>query len=265
MSSHSADHKARVRQEFTQQAQAYALMPAITNRDRLVRLVQAVHPQPGAQVLDVATGPGYIAATFAEAGCEVIGLDLTEAPLALAEQMRQARGLENLSFQSGDAEQLPFSEQSFDIVVCRYALHHCEDPRLVLTEMARACRTQGLVVVEDLVTSEHPERAAYQNRFERLRDTSHVRALPISEFLALLTECQLEVEQIYTDQLTPAVETWLANAQTSEERAREVRLLIEEDESRDLSGTHPFREQGELAFHQRTAAFIARKGASLQV
>ncbi len=258
MMSSPEDHKAIVRQEFTRQAEAYAAMPAITNSERLARLVRTVQTGPGARVLDVATGPGYVAAAFAEAGCEVIGLDLTDAPLAIAEKMRQERGLANLRFQTGDAEHLPFSEGTFDIVVSRYALHHCEDAGLVIGEMVRVCRAQGVVVIEDLVASEYPERAAYQNRFERLRDSSHVRALPISEFLALLTQHGLEVEQIYTDQLVPAMEQWLANAQTPAVQAQEVRQLLEQDELRNLSGTHPFRERGELHFHQRTAAFIAR-------
>ena len=259
MSSPASDHKDIVRREFTHQAPVYAANPAVANRDRLARLVQAVHPQPGAQVLDVATGPGFVAAAFAEAGCEVVGLDLTEAPLALAEQMRQERGLANLRFQVGDAEHLPFDEQAFDIIVSRYALHHCEDPQRVLAEMARVCRIQGMVVIEDLVTSEYQARAAYQNRFEQLRDPSHTRALPISEFLALFTTCGLEIDQIYTDQLLPSLEQWLLNAHTPGDRAEEVRSLIQQDELNDLSGTHPFRQDGKIYFHQRTAAFVGRK------
>jgi hypothetical protein len=50
---------------------------------------------------------------LAEAGCDVVGLDLTEAPLAIAEQTRRARGLTALRFQIGDAEHLPFDAQSF--------------------------------------------------------------------------------------------------------------------------------------------------------
>src|SRR5258708_27093526 len=99
MTSPFSDHKMVVRQEFTQQAQAYAANPALADHTRLNRLIQAVHPQPGARVLDVATGPGFVALAFAEAGCEVIGIDLTEAPLAIAEQRSQAQGLTNLRFQ----------------------------------------------------------------------------------------------------------------------------------------------------------------------
>lgn len=257
--SSSPDHKSVVRQEFTQQAQAYAANPVIAAQSHLSRLVEAVHPQPGARVLDVATGPGYVAAAFAEAGCEVVGLDLTEAPLALAEQMRQQRGLANLSFQVGDAEQLSFADQSFDVVVSRYALHHCEDPQRVLAEMARVCRLQGAVVIEDLVTSEAPTRGAYQNRMEYLRDPSHTRALSISEFLAIFSACGLEVEQIYTDFRPQALEQWLKNTRTPDEPARQVRMLMEQDEQHDLSGLRPFRQDGSLYFRHRTATFIGRK------
>jgi len=57
--------------------------------------------------------------------------------------------------------------------------------------MARVCHLQGVVVIQDLIVSEFPARAAYQNRFEQLRDTSHTRALPLSELLALFTACGL--------------------------------------------------------------------------
>ncbi len=259
MSSPAPDHKAVVRQEFTQQAEAYAASPIIANSDRLAALVQTVRPKPGTRVLDVATGPGYVAAAFAEVGCEVVGIDLTPAPLALAEKMRAKRGLTNLRFQQGDAEHLPFTQQAFDIVVARYALHHCEDPQIVLAEMARVCQLQGTVVIQDLVTSEFPDRAAYQNRFEQLRDTSHTRALAISDFLTLFTACGLEVEQVITNRLTQPLETWLENSQTPPERAAQVRELIERDRKQDLSGTYPFQRQNVTYFYQRIATFVARK------
>lgn len=259
MSSSSSDHKAVVRQEFTQQAESYAASPTISNPNRLSALVQAVRPRAGARVLDVATGPGYVAAAFAEAGCEVVGIDLTPAPLALAEKMRDQRGLTNLSFQLGDAEHLPFDEQTFEIVVSRFALHHCEDPRIVLNEMARVCQLQGLVVVQDLVASEFPARSAYHNHFEQIRDTSHTRALPISEHLAIFTACGLEVEEVITSRMTQQVEAWLENAHATPERAAQARELIKQDEQQDLSGTRPFQRDGMICFYHRIATLIARK------
>jgi ubiquinone/menaquinone biosynthesis C-methylase UbiE len=259
MSSFPSGHKEVVRQEFTQQAQAYAANPLTTNQSRLTRLVQAVQPLPNARVLDVASGPGPVAMAFAEAGCEVVGIDLTEAPLAIAEETRQARGLTNLRFQLGDAEHLPFDELEFDIVVSRLAIHHCEDAQRVLAEMARVCRSQGLVVIDDLVVSEFPTRAEYQNLFEQLRDPSHTHALSIGAFLSLFTTCVLEVEQVYTDYLVQDVEQWLKNSHTPDDRAEKVRTMLEQDRVNDLSGTHPYLQDGVMYFRQRTATFVSRK------
>ena len=55
------------------------------------------------QVLEVATGPGYVAMGFAAVAREVVGVDLTAAPLAIAEQRRQEQGLHNVRFQLADA------------------------------------------------------------------------------------------------------------------------------------------------------------------
>ncbi len=265
MSSPSPDHKEVVRQEFTQQAEAYAANPLIANQRRLSRLVQAVQPRSQDRVLDVACGPGLVALAFAEVGYEVVGIDLTEAPLAIAEETRKARGLSNVRFQVGDAEHLPFGEGEFDIVVSRFALHHCEDAGRVLAEMARVCRPGGLVVIEDMVVSEFQKRGDYQNLFERLRDPSHTQALSISAFLGYFTACGLEVEQVYTDYMTQEVEQWLTNAHTPDERAEKVRVMMEQDKVQDLSGTHPFLQNDVMYFRQRTAAFVGRKLAPSHV
>jgi ubiquinone/menaquinone biosynthesis C-methylase UbiE len=207
----------------------------------------------------VASGPGHVAAAFAEAGCEVVGLDLTAAPLELAERMRTERGLTSLSFQTGDAEHLPFAGQTFDIVVSRFALHHFENPQQVCAEMARVCQLQGTVVIQDLITSEFPTRAAYQNRFEQLRDPSHVRALPLSVLIDLFSACGLEITQVFTNYLTTPLEIWLQNAHTPPERASQVRTLLAQDEQQDLSGTRPFRQQETVYFHQHLATCVARR------
>ncbi len=77
-----ADHKTIVRGEFTRQAEAYAAAAPIKDPDRLRRLVEAVNPRPDARVLEVATGPGHVAMAFAAVCREVVGLDLTGAPIA---------------------------------------------------------------------------------------------------------------------------------------------------------------------------------------
>ena len=254
-----SDHNDLIRRAFTAQAAAYAANPAIADPERIARLVGAVNPDPDTRVLEVATGPGYVALGFAARCREVVGVDLTDAPLAIAESNRRRAHLTNVTFERGDAQRLGYADASFDIVVCRLAFHHFADPAAVLGEMVRVCRHEGKVSVEDIVASELPGRAAYQNRFENLRDPSHTRAFPLSELLGLFTAAGLEVEDIYTGRLVQVVERWLANAHTPPDVAAQVRVLIEADAAHNLSGTYPHEGSEGLTFAQRTAIVVSRR------
>ena len=252
-------HKAVVQDSFTRQAPVYAVTPAVADPSRITRLVEAVDPAPHSRVLEVACGPGFLALAFAARCREAVGLDLTEAPLTIAEKNGRDRGLSNVRFQRGDADHLPFPEDEFDVVVCRFAFHHFEEPGRVLREMARVCRRQGKVAVEDMVSSEHRARGDYHNRLERLRDPSHTRALAPTELLALFTANTLELERLYSGELVQNLERWLANSQTPPNPAAEVRAMIERDGREDLSGTRPYLKEGEWFFRQPTMAVVARK------
>ena len=257
---HVQDHNQVVREEFTRQAVAYAANPSIADPERIARLVQAVSPSADARVLEVATGPGYVAMGFAAVAREVVGIDLTEAPLAIAEQRRQEQGLHNVRFQLADAARLPFADGEFDVVVCRLAFHHFAQPPGMLSEMVRVCAPHGTVAVEDIVVSEHPARGAYQNRFENLRDPSHTAAFSLSALLTLFTAAGLELEHVSTGHLRPVVERWMANAHTPADRAVQVRHLIEQDGLHDLSGTQPFQNaDGQWCFMHRMAIVVGRK------
>ncbi len=154
---------------------------------------------------------------------------------------------------------LPFADGEFDVVVCRFAVHHFENPAIVIAEMARVCRVGGTVAVEDLISSEHPERAEYYNRFERLRDTSHTRALPLSEMVKMLASAGLEIMRFESSALKNPVERWFKTAHTPPDRMAEARAMIERDLAEDLSGARPSRIDGELCFTHRIAIVVARK------
>lgn len=253
-----SDHKRTVRDAFTEQADAYAANATVSDQERIARLVEATGVGPDDHVLDVATGPGHVAFGFGEQAERVIGVDLTTAPLEIASERRREREMEHVDFVRGDAEALPCPADTFDVIVCRLALHHAERPARVVREMARVCRPGGTVAVGDLVGSEHVDRAAYQNRFERLRDPSHVRALPVSELLEVLTEAGVEVDGLETYSVVQHVDPWLSNAETPGRRAKRARELLRRDAQEDLSGTRPYRRDGELHFCQRHAILAGR-------
>ena len=255
-----AQHKDTVREEFTRQANEYAAAPVIRDIDHIRKLIEVVGPRPDARVLEIATGPGHVAMAFAKVVREVVGVDLTEAPLKIAEQLRAERGLSNVNFRLGDVEaQLPFADNAFDVVVCRFAVHHFQNPAIVFGEMARVCRIDGTVAVEDLISSEHPERAEYYNRFERLRDTSHTRALPLSEIVKSMASAGLEILRFESSALKNPVDRWFTSGHTAPDREAEARAMIERDLADDLSGARPSRIDGELFFTHRLAIVTARK------
>ena len=141
----SSDHKSTVRREFTKQAKDYAESSILTDPEKIESLIRATGASPEARVLEVATGPGHVAFGFAEECDQVIGIDITEAQLQIAREEKRERGVENFQFEQGDAEDLPYENDSFDVVVCRLAFHHFEDPSLVMEEMARVCRPNGTI------------------------------------------------------------------------------------------------------------------------
>ena len=131
-------HNEIVRESFTAQARAFASNPWVTDEQRLQRLAAAAGLKGTERVLDVATGPGYVAEAFAKESREVVGMDLTQAMLAIGRQRAEERGVKNVAFRVGDAQSVPFEQEQFDVVVCRLALHHMQEPVRVVKER-RGC------------------------------------------------------------------------------------------------------------------------------
>jgi SAM-dependent methyltransferase len=95
-------------------------------------LIDAADIQPGWLVLDVATGPGYVAAAAATKGAIVTGIDFSPAMVQIAR-----RKYPGITFQEGDAQQLAFPTSNFDSVIAAYGLLHFSDPDLAVREAFR--------------------------------------------------------------------------------------------------------------------------------
>jgi SAM-dependent methyltransferase len=138
---------------------------------------------PSDVVLDVACGPGVLTCAVASRVRRVTGIDVVPTMLEQARRHQRERGLSNMDWRLGDATSLEVPTASFSLVITRYAFHHLLEPVVTLTEMARVCQPGGRVAVADATPS--VATAGAFNEFERRRDPSHVRALPIEELEAL--------------------------------------------------------------------------------
>ena len=101
---------------------------------------------PGIKMLDVACGAGQIALPAARAGAQVTGVDLAEN---LVKQARERAKAENLSirFEQGDAENLPYENGSFDLVVSLIGAMFAPRPERVAAELIRVCKPGGRIVM----------------------------------------------------------------------------------------------------------------------
>ena len=163
-------HLDRIRAQFGKQADVYARMRQTTDERSLNALVALSGADADARVLDVACGPGFLTMAFAARCRHAVGVDATEPFLAMARAEAEHRGLRNIEFRTGNAEQLPFGAGAFDVVSCRAAFHHFARPERVLAEMARVVAPHGRLLVADMLSSEDPAKAEYHNRMERLCD-----------------------------------------------------------------------------------------------
>jgi SAM-dependent methyltransferase len=104
--------------------------------------VAALNLPRGARVLDIACGSGNLAIPLARGGAEVTGVDIATN---LLEQARARAAAENLSakFDEGDAEALPYEDDSFDVVVSMFGAMFAPRPELVVSEMARVLKSGG--------------------------------------------------------------------------------------------------------------------------
>jgi ubiquinone/menaquinone biosynthesis C-methylase UbiE len=186
--------KAFVRERFTKTAEVfgeYAVTHRVTEAETLARMVSA---NENDRAVDLACGPGTLALRFAKHVRWICGLDITPAILERARQTAAHDGLlDKLTFAIGDAQSLPFADNSVDLAVTSYSLHHMSDPSRVISEMSRVVRPGGRVGIIDIEVPENPKVRALNHRIEFIRDHSHSRSCTQGEFESMFTAAGLRI------------------------------------------------------------------------
>ena len=187
-------HNKLIREEFARQVDSMPMSPIFTSSDILDRIKSAARLTSSSRVLDLGCGPGVVTETLAADAGEIIAFDIAPEMIYHAFQRCEEAHLANVGFVVGHAERLPFHESSFDIVVTRLTFHHFPDPRAAISEMSRVIRSDGSIIIADVVSSEVPEEAKLHNALEVLRDPSHVKMISCTGLKNLIRSAGLVIE-----------------------------------------------------------------------
>jgi SAM-dependent methyltransferase len=243
--------------QFTKTASRFAENRALERRGPFEELLRLTAPDAGDRVLDVACGAGTLLGMFAPRVRRGVGVDLTTAMLLQG----RARGLEHrgVLLVRGAAEQLPFSDGTFSIVVTTWAVHHFADPLAIVREMVRVCRPGGRVAIGDSVGDEDDAKRARQNAIERLRDPAHVEVLSPSGLIRLLVVMGLTPIGAAHGELLREFDEWCRVSAAPPEAAARARAMLVETIPGDLAGLAPLLEGGRLRFRHRWTMVAAQK------
>lgn len=124
-------------------------------------LLDAAGVAAGMRVLDVACGPGTVAAAAAARGAQAQGLDFSTAMIAVAHDLHP-----HIAVTQGDAEDLPFADARFDAVVSNFGVHHVPRPEVALTQAGRVLVPGGRVAFT--VWADPAENTAWRLLFEAI-------------------------------------------------------------------------------------------------
>lgn len=181
---------------------------------------------PDSVLLDAGCGAGHTALAFAPHVSVVYACDFTPSMLQQVQQLAGQRGASNVRPQLADIENLPFPDDSFDLVTARYSAHHWQHPERAISEIRRVLRGQGAFIISDIMAREDYALDTFLQCIELLRDPSHVRDYRLSEWRAMLSAAGFGVELIQRFELELHFDKWTTRMNTPRQNRDMIKSLF---------------------------------------
>ena len=214
------------------------------------------------RALDIATGTGEFARALAPHVATVIGIDATDAMMEQGKKFIQQAGIKNITFHKGVVQDLPFEDETFDIVSSRYAFHHFAEPKSVISEMVRVCKTGGHIIIVDIIVPDEATATEY-NYYEWLCDQSHTRCLGFEEFQTCFRLFGMDVISARTRNLEEELIQWMDFSITEKNHREEVLGAVKTELSGGTkTGLTPHEKDSVLFFRQLDLAIVGRKSSA---
>ena len=250
----------KINQSFEIQAQNFENKEVnFTKEEYLDYTLSCVSPNNLDMMLEVAAGTCVCGRSFAPHVQSVVCLDATLPMLNIGKEKADNNHLNNMVFMRGYAEELPFLNESFDIVFSRLAFHHFTNADTVFSEMIRVLRPGGKLVLIDMEAAEE-ELRDIEDKIETMRDPSHVRNMSKSEMLNLFAANGLSLSKCDQKDIQQKLESWLALTNTPKNIQNKItEKMKDEINGGEKTGFHPYMENGNIYFNQKWILIIGSK------
>ncbi len=221
----SRTHEALVGGQFGARAAAYLGSAVHAQGADLEALASLARCHSQARVLDLGCGAGHVSFAVAPHVGEVVACDLSAEMLVTVARAAAERGLGNVRTEQGVAEELPFEDATFDLVLSRYSAHHWRDFDAGLREATRVLKPGGVTGFVDAVSPGSPLLDTHLQAVEVLRDPSHVRDYARAEWEAALARAGLISGAVTPFRVRLEFAVWVERMRTPPVQIEAIRAL----------------------------------------
>jgi len=216
--------------QFATHARQYAVSRAHVEGATRLTLLERMEPVADEWLLDIGSGPGPVAVTFAPYVAGAVACDAALEMLHAARLAARRAEVTNLLAVRADAHRLPFADRAFGLVASRACPHHFADIRAAVGEMARVLALGGRLGIADGTVPNDPEIDVFVNRLDTLHDPTTVRNYSAREWRGFCERAGLRVD--YVDDYAVEIPEgrslldWLARSGASSAVAEECRRML---------------------------------------
>ncbi len=257
VNNNNTSHNDNIISQFTKQAIPFTQLSQHSNQFGLELVLKLSEPKQSDSVLDIACGTGIVSCEFAKIVFQVTGIDLTPAMIEQAKVLQKDNNLNNITWKIGDVSNLPFNDNMFSIIVTRYSFHHIMEPKKVLEEMKRVCVSGGKIMVMD-VTPDKDKVDAY-NHVEKLRDSSHARALTFSELESMMKDAGLVNLKAEYHDLEMELEKILQSSFPNPKDIDKIKQSFKDDLAKDNLGMKSHLKDNDIYFYFPISMIVGNK------
>ena len=192
----------------------------------IARIIEIAAPQKDELVLDLVTGLGHVARALAPYVERVDAIDPDGAILKGAEVLVENEKRTNVKLMGGSVYELPFDDETYDIVTARMALRHLGNPVSVISEARRVLKRTGRLIIADSMAPPQTDLQGFLKNLIANLDASHIRSFTLVELEDLLGIEGFDIEIIEIYPKLNNFNAWVERLGIEESKVRMTTMML---------------------------------------